>query len=248
MGYTMGQHRVFLSARNILRLIYPEGLENKSIVDLGCLEGGYAVEFARLGMNVTGIEVRQSNYENCLYVKKHVNLPNLNFFRDDANNVAAYGKFDVFFINGLLYHLDKPRRFLEQVAGLCKKAIFLHTHVATVGESQSVQVHNLSEPSENEGLPGRWYPEHGEITLSDLEQLKWSAWSNARSFWIRKEYLVQLIKTVGFDMVFEQFDWMNDIAAWMTEGYYRTHDRIMLVGIKSEPTSMQRPHEGNTGI
>ena len=103
----------------------PEG------VDLGCLEGGYAVEFARLGMDATGIEARQSNFENCLYVKNHVNLPNLKFLRDDAKNIAHHNKFDVFFINGLLYHLDEPRRFLEQVGRSCNKAMFLHTHIAT---------------------------------------------------------------------------------------------------------------------
>jgi hypothetical protein len=47
----------------MLNLVFPDGLRGKRIADLGCLEGGYAVEFARLGMNATGIEVRDSNFQ-----------------------------------------------------------------------------------------------------------------------------------------------------------------------------------------
>jgi hypothetical protein len=58
----------------VLRLVYKDAVHDKSIVDLGCLEGGYTVEFARMGMRSTGIEVRQSNYANCMLVKNKVQL------------------------------------------------------------------------------------------------------------------------------------------------------------------------------
>ena len=59
----------------MLRLVYPDGLHGKSIVDIGCRAGGYSTEFARLGMIATGIEVRQFNYRNCLRVKAGTDLP-----------------------------------------------------------------------------------------------------------------------------------------------------------------------------
>jgi len=34
------------------------------IVDLGCLEGGYSVEFARNGYDVLGMEIREINIQN----------------------------------------------------------------------------------------------------------------------------------------------------------------------------------------
>jgi 2-polyprenyl-3-methyl-5-hydroxy-6-metoxy-1,4-benzoquinol methylase len=37
------------------------------LADLGCLEGGYAVEFARMGFQVLGMDVRESNITTCNY-------------------------------------------------------------------------------------------------------------------------------------------------------------------------------------
>ena len=54
------------------------------VVDLGCLEGGYSVEFARAGYDVIGIEGRRSNIEKCEYVAAALDLPNLRFVCDDA--------------------------------------------------------------------------------------------------------------------------------------------------------------------
>jgi SAM-dependent methyltransferase len=234
-GWTIDQSTVLHSVRRVLELLWPQGLQGRSIVDLGCLEGGYAVEFARLGMNATGIEVRESNYRNCLFVKSKTSLPNLNFVNDDVNNIARHGNFDVFFINGLLYHLDRPRHFLEQVANQCGRALFLQTHVASAIVTEAIHIHSLSELTENEGLPGRWYPEHSELPVDELERMKWHSWQNTRSFWPQKEYLIQLVRDIGFDIVFEQFDFMTNIAQEMTSGFYHTNDRVLLVGIKSLP-------------
>jgi hypothetical protein len=40
---------------------------------LGCLEGGYSVELARLGFReVVGIEVRKANFDKCRFVKERL--------------------------------------------------------------------------------------------------------------------------------------------------------------------------------
>src|ERR1700744_3738718 len=77
----------FRCVKNFLPVLFPDGWEGRSIVDLGCLEGGFATEFARLGLDSTGIEVRESNIANAEYIRSKTNLPNLRFIRDDAWNV-----------------------------------------------------------------------------------------------------------------------------------------------------------------
>jgi len=62
-------------SRQFLRLTFPAGIAGKRLVDLGCLEGGYAVEFARDGFDTLGIEVRQSNFKNCQRVKAATIFP-----------------------------------------------------------------------------------------------------------------------------------------------------------------------------
>ncbi len=234
MGQTMDQHPLVHSVARTLGVVFPSGLYGRSLVDIGCLEGGFTSAFARLGLRATGIEVRESNFRNCLFVKSRLDLPWLDFIRDDANNIANHGPFDVAFVNGLLYHLDHPRRFLTDLAKVCRKVLFLQTHVARAEPSEAVQLYGLSELTENEGLKGRWYPEYGELTPEQLDQAKWASWSNNRSFWVQKEYLIDLLRQLGFGVVVEQFDWMGNVIHEMTEGSYRTQDRVLLVGIRTD--------------
>ena len=232
-GWLMSENGIFQAARRTLQIVYPEGLKGRSIVDIGCLEGGFTTEFARLGMAATGIEVRESNYRNCLRVKAGTNLPDLRFVRDDATNIRNYGPFDAVFICGLLYHLDRPRQFLADVARICGRVLFLETHVTHAERTPSVDIYKLSDVTENEGLRGRWYPEYGDVTPEELNRMKWASWSNNRSFWVQKEFLLQLLSDLGFDLVLEQFDCDKDIVGQWTTGWRKTHSRVLLAGIKS---------------
>jgi hypothetical protein len=183
-------------------------------------------------MDALGIEVRDSNFRNCLYVLSNVGLPNLNFIKDDVNNIEKYGTFDAIWACGIFYHLDNPRRFMEKVTRACRKILFVETHFTYADRTPAAEFYKLSDICENDGVRGRWQHEHIDLPRDDLENLKWASWSNQRSFWVQKEYLLQLFQEVGFDIVIEQYDLMENILLGM-ESYYHTHDRGLFVGIKS---------------
>ncbi len=260
--YTMEANPWFVSARRILNTVFPGDKKHLRLADLGCLEGGYAVEFARMGFQVLGIEVRDVNIAACNYVKSKTNLPNLEFAKDDAWNIAEYGTFDVLFCCGLLYHLDRPREFLETISAATKKLVILQTHFSTDaihssdviyrklqsltwagkllarianGRTHRYDKFSLSPISENEGLAGRWYTEFkDDQSFNKRETSKWASWDNRRSFWIQREYLLQAIQDAGFDLVMEQFDSLGpNIAQSMLRGYYRTDRRGTFIGIKT---------------
>src|SRR6202020_3365819 len=84
VGYSMDVHPWFLAAKRILDATFPGDKRQLRIADLGCLEGGYTVEFARLGLQELGLDVAELNIEACRYVQTKVNLPNLEFARDDV--------------------------------------------------------------------------------------------------------------------------------------------------------------------
>jgi SAM-dependent methyltransferase len=232
-GYLMSQNGILRAVHRMLQVIYPRGLQGRSIVDIGCLEGGFTTEFARLGLVATGIEVRESNYRNCLRVKAATSLPNLEFIKDDATNIGKYGPFDAVFVCGLLYHLDKPKQFLVDAARVCRRVMFIETHIAHAEPTPAIETHNLSDIMVNEGLQGRWYPEYDDVTQEQLDRMKWASWANNKSFWVQKEYLLQLLKDLGFDIVLEQFDCDDDIVGQLTTGWRKVNDRVLLVGIKS---------------
>ena len=256
----MDVHPWFLAAKRILDATFPGPKEHLRIADLGCLEGGYAVEFARLGFQTLGLDVREANIDACRYVKSKVALPGLEFVRDDAWNIPTYGTFDAVFCCGLLYHLDRPREFLNTLSAVTKRVLILQTHFSQAGDSPSIihprrlrralsrvfplkntatTTHKLSHLSKNEGLPGRWFSEfRNERAFRDRKNRRWASWNNRKSFWVQREFLLQALRESGFDVVLEQFDGLgSNIALEMTEGSYRTSGRSTFIGIKTSYVS-----------
>jgi SAM-dependent methyltransferase len=183
-----------------------------SIVDLGCLEGGYTALFARAGFAALGIDGRPENVARCEFGAGRLGLPDLRFVCDDVHNLEAYGNFDATFCCGLLYHLDDPVAFLRMVGRLTRRVLILQTHFAT--DSLPPRFPELSELTTNEGVLGRWYLEHpDEATEEEMLGNAWSSIGNKRSFWVEKRHLLQTLVDAGFAPVFEQFDWLHDVVA-----------------------------------
>jgi SAM-dependent methyltransferase len=256
MGRVMTEQPRFLAAKRILDTVFPGDKAPFRLADLGCLEGGYAVEFARMGFQVLGLDVRAANIAACQYVKAHTHLPQLNFAQDDARNIARYGSFDVVFCCGLLYHLDHPKQFLETLSTVTKKLVILQTHFAEADqrardrlprlvrlmlsklwrdEQTSADKYGLSPICEHESLRGRWFTEfRNDSEFDRREDSRWASWNNRRSFWIQREYLLQAIHAVGFDLVMEQYDDLGPhIAESMRHGYYKADSRGTFIGIKT---------------
>jgi SAM-dependent methyltransferase len=246
IGVTMDQQPIFRAAERLIRLVFPRRVKTTNtwlrplaklfspsvtLADIGCLEGGFSVEFARMGLDVTGLEVRESNMSACNYVKSRVNLPNLKFVKDDAWNIGLYGPFDIIFCAGLFYHVDKPREFMRLLASNSRKMLFLDTHFAPPEGHTNI---SLSPVMEHEGMLGRWYDEFAsEANFKAREDFRWASWDNKKSFWAMREHLLQLIHESGFNIVLEQYDHMGpDITSNMTEGFYHMQSRNSFVGIK----------------
>jgi hypothetical protein len=256
VGISTGENSTFLAAKRILDLIYPGKRDHLKLADLGCLEGGYTIEFARLGFQSLGIDVRPLNIEACRYAQSKVNLPNLEFAVDDVWNIEKYGSFDVMFCCGLLYHLDHPRKFLDIISKVTSRVLILDTHFSEASDSPSLiqprrlrrfvskflplqhtatTTHKLGHLRTHEGLQGRWFSEFlTDRAFRDRANRRLASWDNRTSFWIQREYLIGAIKDAGFDLVLEQFDGLApDIARTMTTGRYRIHGRGTFIGVKT---------------
>jgi SAM-dependent methyltransferase len=243
--FTMDAHRPtmnidsrFLSASRVFKSVLHAEKSQIRIADLGCLEGGYATEFARLGYDTLGIEVRDSNFAACEYVKEKTNLPNLHFAQDTALNLANYGRFDGVFLCGLLYHLENPRAYLQMLGKLTRKVLILQTHFSVGDEYASLGFQespfNLSGVTSHEGLQGRWFQEFTEGTNEKIkDSMRWASWENHRSFWPNKDQLLLALHEAGFNLIFEQFDdLMPELSSYLSKQYY-TLLRGTFVGIKA---------------
>ena len=57
-GMVIANDRRLISTKRILEFVFSRA-GTVRIADLGCAEGGYAVEFARMGFGSVGIEIRR---------------------------------------------------------------------------------------------------------------------------------------------------------------------------------------------
>ena len=211
-----------------LRLFCPPPAK---VADLGCLEGGYSVCFARAGYDVLGIEGQESNFAICRWVADRVDLPNLRFVLDDVRNIHEYGAFDAVLCAGLLYHLEHPVSFLRALGAATARLLIVSANYATE-DGRELGIYPLgAELVEHEGKLGRWY---------DEPPGPWSAVGNKRSFWLERRNLLQAMIEAGFPVVFEQFDGLGDVVRNRED-----EQRLIscFVGVKPQPgPSLAGPH------
>lgn len=252
---SIDEHPWFISARSILETVFPGDKSQFRLADVGCLEGGYSVEFARMGFQVLGIEVRDLNIAACNYVKSKTDLPRLEFVQDDALNIAQHGTFDAVFCCGLLYHLENPKQYVETLSAVTNKVLILQTHFASISRRDKIfrvpttvrwltdrilrrsqpAKFILSAPTQHEGVAGRWFTEFTtKQSFGDRDIAKWASWNNRRSFWIQREHLLQTLRDVGFDLVLEEYGNLEpSIKESLLGGSYQSNLRGTFIGIKT---------------
>ncbi len=200
------------------------------ILDLGCLEGAHAIEFALRGADVLGIEGREQNLAKCMYAKERLGLNNLKFRLGDVTklSVAETGVFDVVNLSGLLYHISAADQgpLLQFCADATRRLLIIDTHISV--ESK----HSFEYMGDS--YSGRDDREHSERDgRRQKENRPWASLENNVSFWITKPSLVNLLGRLGFGSVYETL-----LPAMPPLVQPELKDRTTLCGIKRSPASV----------
>lgn len=221
----------------LLDMLFGADISGLRIADLGCLEGGFSLALAQRGADVLGIEARSLNIEKANLLREHFELKNLRFELGDVKDFQkdTFGQFDVVLALGILYHLDHPVKWLQQLAAATRRVLILDTHFAPIDDDAMRRLDpRLSglgalerQDSDGFAVQGRWFHEFGED--ANRETQLWASYSNTSSFWLTKESLLQSIVRAPFPLVFEQ----HDYSANNYELFNITFPRCMLVAIKS---------------
>jgi 2-polyprenyl-3-methyl-5-hydroxy-6-metoxy-1,4-benzoquinol methylase len=183
------------------------GLERCSVVDLGCLEGGFALEFARRGASsVIGIECRPESIQRCEVARDLMQMANADFVLGDVTTElgARPDLFEIVFAAGILYHLERPDEMLRTIRSRCSGLALIDTHVATPDRI----THNCSEEIavltafDGTEYRGRWFCEFDPDWTSHARATNpLASAGNQTSFWPFEDDLVRMIKDAGFDDV-----------------------------------------------
>lgn len=92
--------------------------DNLKIIELGCGNGNISYQLAKMGFNVTGIDISDGAIANA---KHRHQLPNLKFECCKAEDVDIAQKFDAVICCELIEHLINPDIVLAQLAKIVKE-------------------------------------------------------------------------------------------------------------------------------
>lgn len=179
------------------------GLATKTVLDLGCLEGGFSIELGRRGAKrVLGLEYRDASVQRCNLARDLIGLDTVEFACADimTGSLADGEQFDIVLATGILYHVDRPDELLRSMHATCTDFALIDTHIAardriTHGCSEEAQ---LTTPT-GETYLGRWFKEFdADASDSERDQMLWASSTNATSFWPYEDELVRMLHAAGF--------------------------------------------------
>ena len=213
------------------------------VLDLGCLDGIFSIEFALQGATTIGVEIREANIQKALFCKEVLGLDNLEFRQDDVRNVSleSYGEFDVILCSGILYHLpafdaiDLIRKMYE----MATRIVIIDTHISLFPEEEI--------RFDDHSYWGDSYREHSDgASVEDKAKRLWASIDNETSFWFTRPSLVNLISKAGFSSVYECFVPPNFIPSMhFQDAGIRAHDRCTFVAMKDHDCELNTSPTAN---
>jgi SAM-dependent methyltransferase len=172
------------------------------ILDLGCSDGMFSIEFALKGADTIGVEIREANIKKAIFCKEALDLQNLVFRQDDVRNISvdSYGRFDAIICSGIFYHLPAidAIKLVKTMYEMVNRLIVLDVRVALEPEKRV-----LYDGDEYWGTIFREHPENATAE-EKAKRLFYSA-DNTTSFWFTRPSLINILSKAGFSSIYECF-------------------------------------------
>jgi len=152
------------------------------LLDLACGHGVFSLVAARMGWQVTAVDVRTGR------------MPMTEGIRWVESDVREFkispGDYDCIAILGLLYHLE-----LDDQLDLMRRCSFAPTIVDTIV--------SLDPNVEERGYRGEYFDEVAGRTPEAFAKSPTASWKNTRSFWADEGSLIRLFNDAGFASVYK---------------------------------------------
>lgn len=125
----------------------PEDLKGKSVLDVGCNAGFYAIEAKRRGAaRVLGVDGQRQHVRQAVFVRKALGL-DIEYRRMNVYelNRRTVGQFDITLALGLIYHLKHLVLALENLYEVTRELLVVETAIMPPGRTPESFVHPLGE-------------------------------------------------------------------------------------------------------
>jgi SAM-dependent methyltransferase len=201
------------------------------VLDLGCLDGIFSIEFALHGAETIGVEIREANIEKAKFCKEVLELHNLNFRQDDVRNISveSYGKFDAIICSGILYHLPAMDaiNLIRNMFEMVNRILVIDTNVSLLPENSYYH-----EGVEYWGDIYREFPD--DMPPEKVAMNLWASSGNSTSFWFTRPSLINILAATGFSSIYECFIPLHVMPERKNfeEAGIAAHDRSTFIAIK----------------
>jgi len=184
----------FISPRHdfleMIRAIYPEGLEGRSFLDCACNCGGYSFWMKEIGAgSCFGFDVREHWIAQARFLLEHREGPTdgITFEQLDLYGLGAQDldPFEITLFKGILYHLPDPVAGLKLAADLTGEVLILDTQVRIDLDDGMLVLEQEETANPMSGVYGlNWIPTGPRVLEGVLE---WMGFPETRiTQWIAK--------------------------------------------------------------
>ncbi len=175
------------SVQEYIDAMYPDGLADRSLLDVGCNAGGYCFMANDLGAEFAyGFDVREHWIRQARFVAKLKELTEeqIDFGVHHVEELPTDRKFDITIFKGVFYHLPDPIAAIKRLSEVTSDTIIIDTATRSDIPEDCMMVANESTTHVMSGVDRLcWYP-GGPMVLRKL--LEWSGFEHFRTInWIR---------------------------------------------------------------
>lgn len=186
------------------------GVKNKTILELGPLEGGHSYMLEKNGATILSIEANSRAFLKCLIIKELLGLKS----RFLCGNFLEYleaseEKFDVCIASGVLYHMTNPV-YLIYLLSKTTNNLFIWTHYyddEIISKNKEINKKFTKGGSlEYGGFRCYLFKYHYYDALS------WNGFCggpNEFSYWMSRNDILKCLTHFGFRKIKTQFDHLN---------------------------------------
>jgi SAM-dependent methyltransferase len=183
------------------------GVQGKSVLDLGPLEGGHSFQLESHGAQVTAIEGNQLAFLRCLIAKNTLGMKTKFYFGDFIQYLdTTNDRFDAVFASGVLYHMQEPLKVLRSMCRVTDH-LYLWTHHydhAAIQADPQVRRAFKSGSVKNFELDGAQATGHEHRYTTGLLTYFMPGFCGGMkryTYWIELEAIQNALRQFGFDIV-----------------------------------------------
>jgi 2-polyprenyl-3-methyl-5-hydroxy-6-metoxy-1,4-benzoquinol methylase len=199
-----GEAELFTDSRATWALQCVCGVEGKTILELGPLEGGHSYMLDRAGAkSVTAIEANKRCFIKCLIAKELLGMKSVNFLLGDFMPwlEAEHPRYDLVWATGVLYHMMDPTRLLQLIAD-CTDKVHIFTHyVLDDGYDSSMPWAETITHVEHRTIAGRIVPHYIKTYLETPRTVGFCGGVYPEAAWLRRADILDELGRLGFNRI-----------------------------------------------